>query len=73
MREDMAKVIVTRPRILDSATRRGRFIPPEVLPKKIGLRRHARERGGYKMLNENLSPLQRFLSTAEQNQATVAE
>ena len=61
MREDMAKVIVTRPRILDSVTRRGRSIPPEVLPKKIGLRRHAQERGGFKMLNENLSPLRRFL------------
>lgn len=61
MREDMAKVIVTRPRILDSVIRRGRLSPPEVLPKKIGLRRHAQERGGFKMLNENLSPLRRFL------------
>jgi hypothetical protein len=61
MRKDMAKVVVTRPRILDSATRKGRAIPDEVQPKSIGLRRHVQEHGGYKMLNETLSPLRRYL------------
>lgn len=61
MREDMAKVIVTRPRVLDSMVRKGRVVPDERLPKIIGLRRHARERGGYKMLNETLAPLRRYL------------
>ena len=61
MREDMAKVIVTRPRVIDSLVRKGRGLPDELLPKAIGLRRHAHERGGYKMLNENLAPLRRCL------------
>jgi hypothetical protein len=61
MREDMAKVIVTRPRVLDSMVRKGRNVPDEHLPKAIGLRRHAHERGGYKMLNETLAPLRRYL------------
>ncbi|MBK1976157.1 hypothetical protein JIX58_10415 [Brevundimonas diminuta] len=61
MRKDMAKVIVTRPRILDSMVRKGRAIPDELQPKSIGLRRHARERGGWKMLNETLTPLRRYL------------
>jgi hypothetical protein len=61
MRKDMAKVVVTRPRILDSVVRNGRAIPDEIQPKTIGLRRHAQERGGYKMLNENLAPLRRYL------------
>ncbi len=61
MREDMAKVIVTRPRVLDSVVRKGRALPDELLPKAIGLRRHAHEHGGYKMLNENLAPLRRYL------------
>ena len=61
MREDMAKVIVTRPRVLDSMVRKGRSVPDEQLPKTIGLRRHAHERGGYKMLNETLAPLSRYL------------
>lgn len=57
----MAKVIVTRPRILESAARKGRAVPDELQPKFIGLRRHARERGGWKMLNETLAPLRRYL------------
>lgn len=61
MRKDMAKVIVTRPRILESAARKGRAVPDELQPKFIGLRRHARERGGWKMLNETLAPLRRYL------------
>jgi hypothetical protein len=61
MREDMARVIVERPRIIDSITRKGRNRPLEDYPKQLGMRRSQRERGGYKMLNENLSPLRRFL------------
>lgn len=61
MRKDMAKVIVTRPRILESVARKGRAVPDELQPKFIGLRRHARERGGFKVLNETLAPLRRYL------------
>jgi len=56
MRKDMAKVIVTRPRIVDSVRRRGRARPDDLLPKGVGLRRDAMEHGGFKMLNENLAP-----------------
>ena len=62
MRRDMAKVIVERPRKIDSYRRRGRSVEDELLPKAIGLRRHVQEAGGYKMLNENLAPLQRYLA-----------
>jgi hypothetical protein len=61
MREDMAKVIVERPRIIDSFVHKGRVRPLDELPKQLGMRRSQRERGGYKMLNENLAPLRRFL------------
>ena len=45
MRKDMAKVIVTRARILEDVARKGRSVPDEIQPKSIGLRRHVRERG----------------------------
>ncbi len=61
MREDMSRVIVERPRVLDSISRKGRSRPLEDLPAQEGMRRSQRERGGYKMLNENLAPLRRFL------------
>ena len=61
MRKDMAKVILTRARILEDAARKGRSVPDEIQPKSIGLRRHVRERGGFKVLNENLAPLRRYL------------
>jgi hypothetical protein len=61
MRKDMAKVIVERPRRLDSAARRGRAVAHDVKPKIIGLRRGVQEVGGFKMLNENLAPLRRYL------------
>jgi hypothetical protein len=61
MRKDMAKVIVTRARIVEDVVRKGRNVPDEIKPKSIGLRRHARERGGFKLLNENLAPLGRYL------------
>ena len=65
MREDMSRVIVERPRIIDSIERKGRCRSLEDLPKQQGMRRSQRERGGYKMLNENLAPLRRFLERPE--------
>jgi hypothetical protein len=61
MREDMAHVIVERPRIIDGRPRKGRARPLEEYPKQLGMRRSQRERGGDKTLNENLAPLRRFL------------
>jgi hypothetical protein len=61
MREDMAKVIVERPRIVDYHPRKGRARPLEELPKQLGMRRSQQERHGEKVLNENLAPLRRFL------------
>jgi hypothetical protein len=61
MRKDMAKVLVERPRRIDSAARRGRSLPDELLPKSIGMRRGVHEAGGFKPLNENLAPLRRYL------------
>jgi hypothetical protein len=61
MREDMAKVIVERPRIVDYPSRKGRARPLEELPKQLGMRRSQQERHGEKVLNENLNPLRRFL------------
>jgi hypothetical protein len=61
MREDMAKVIVERPRVLEDIPRKGRPRPLEDEPTHQGMRRAHRERGGYKMLNENLAPLRRYL------------
>lgn len=61
MRKDMFKVIVVRPRLTIDAVRKGRSHPHDHLPTRIGLRRAAREAGGYKTLNENLAPLRRYL------------
>lgn len=61
MRKDMFKVIVERPRLIEDSARKGRSRPDDLLPSRIGLRRAAREAGGYKMLNENLAPLRRYL------------
>jgi len=62
MRDDMARVIVERPRIPDhSARRKGRSVPFDQLPAQEGMRRpHIRFWGG-KQLNENLAPLRRYL------------
>ena len=57
----MPRVIVTRPRKLDRLPRKGRLIDDEHLPKGIGMLRGVREKGGFKQLNENLSPLRRYL------------
>jgi hypothetical protein len=61
MREDMAKVIVERPRVGGGPARKGRARSLEELPKQLGMRRSHRERGSYKTLNENLNPLRRYL------------
>jgi hypothetical protein len=63
MRGDMPKVIVERPRSGGSVRlkNRARVDDDEMLPSKIGMKRDARQRGGTKMLNENLAPLKRYL------------
>lgn len=61
MRDDMAKVIVERPRRGGGLTRKGRALPLELLPSCEGMRRpHVRHYRG-KELNENLAPLRRYL------------
>src|SRR5262245_59104039 len=62
MREDMAKGIVERPRILDSFARNGHVRTLGELPKQLAMHRSQVERGGDKVLNENLKPLRRFLA-----------
>jgi hypothetical protein len=61
MREDMAKVIVERPRIRPFSSRKGRRRDPDDLPFREGFRRAASLRGDRKQLNENLKPLRRYL------------
>jgi len=62
MREDMAQVIVERPRIRDrGAGRKGRARALEELPSCEGMRRPHLLSRHWKMLNENLNPLRRFL------------
>jgi hypothetical protein len=62
MREDMSKVIVERPRLGGHGMRRGRAPRDlETLRSFVGVKRQAKEHGGYKQLNENLAPLRRFL------------
>jgi hypothetical protein len=60
MRDDMARVIVERPRI-PAFSRKGRTRPLEELPHHEGMRRGHAERGERKTLNENLQPLRRYL------------
>jgi hypothetical protein len=61
MRNDMAKVIVERPRIRPFSSRKGRHRDPDDLPFREGFRRAAAMRGDRKQLNENLKPLRRYL------------
>lgn len=61
MREDMAHVIVERPRIKPYNRRKGRRLDPEHLPAHEGMRRGHAWRGDRKELNENLAPLRRYL------------
>jgi hypothetical protein len=63
MRKDMNKVLVERPRRGGYGTRKGRKADPDLLPSKEGMRApHVRNWGG-KELNENLSPLRRFIES----------
>jgi hypothetical protein len=62
MRNDMAKIIVERPRGGRSwaDTGRGKYkLDPDL--KQIGVKKAVKIRGPYKSLNENLSPLKRYL------------
>jgi hypothetical protein len=61
MRDDMARIIVERPRIFDRGSRKGRARPLEDLPQYEGMRRPHLLRGWGKELNENLQPLRRYL------------
>ena len=61
MRDDMARVIVERPRIPAFKSRQGRRQALEDLPTHEGLRRAQSLRGDRKQLNENLAPLRRYL------------
>jgi hypothetical protein len=63
MREDMAKVIVERPRKPRPAKHRPKPNPAalEDLPKQQGMRRKHAESRQEKFLNENLAPLRRYL------------
>ncbi len=61
MRDDMAKVIVERPRHRDHSGRKGRALAIEDLPQHEGMRRPHLLRGWGKGLNENLQPLRRYL------------
>jgi hypothetical protein len=61
MRDDMAKVIVERPRIPAFKSRKGRARPLDDLPQHEGMRRQHLINGDGKTLNENLKPLRRYL------------
>jgi hypothetical protein len=61
MRSDMARVIVERPRIPAFNSRKGRQRPLEDLPSHEGMRRSRALCGDRKDLNENLTPLRRYL------------
>ena len=61
MREDMSRVIVERPRLGGDRGRKGRSVALDDLPKQEGMRRRHMLSGDGKMLNENLSPLRRYL------------
>lgn len=61
MRKDMAKVIVERPRLKGWGSRKGRPLDFDDLPSHAGMRRHHKLHGGWKLLNENLAPLRRYL------------
>lgn len=64
MRDDMAKVIVERPRVGGEKVTKGRT-PRDLdnLPACKGLRRAVQEAGDWKELNENLAPLRRYLAS----------
>ena len=61
MREDMARVIVERPRIKPFNCRKGRHPDWDDMPSHEGMRHAHALRGDRKELNENLAPLRRYL------------
>jgi hypothetical protein len=61
MRNDMARVIVERPRRKVRNSRKGRCVALDDLPSHEGLRRAKALCGDRKELNENLKPLKRYL------------
>jgi hypothetical protein len=63
MRDDMAKVLVERPRIKAFKARKGRRQNLDDLPAHEGMRRGHAWRGDRKELNENLAPLRRYLGS----------
>ena len=63
MRPDMSKVIVERPRLGGGASRKGRVLDYDDLPSHEGMASPHRRYWGGKSLNENLSPLRRFLES----------
>jgi hypothetical protein len=63
MRDDMARVVVERPRIPAFNVRKGRDRLLDDLPAYEGMRRGHALRGDRKELNENLAPLRRFLES----------
>lgn len=63
MRDDMARVIVERPRIPAFNSRKGRRRALDDLPAQEGMRRSQALRGDRKELNENLRPLRRYLES----------
>jgi hypothetical protein len=64
MRDDMHRVIIERPRILDryAAPRPGRRQSFDDLPSKQGMRRRCAETRSEKGLNDHLAPLRRYLA-----------
>tara|TARA_R110000868_G_scaffold39314_1_gene136878 strand:- start:1058 stop:1822 length:765 start_codon:yes stop_codon:yes gene_type:complete len=61
MRNDIAKVIVQRPRLGGHGARKGRALRDlELARNAVGMKRAASESGVRKMLNENLAPLRRY-------------
>ncbi|HKU54141.1 MAG TPA: hypothetical protein VJP60_02165, partial [Rhizomicrobium sp.] len=61
MREDMAHVVVERPRLKPFKVRKGRSVSLEDMPSHVGMRRGHALHGDRKELNENLAPLRRYL------------
>ena len=64
MRQDMDRVLVTRPRLGGKVRRKGRAYPIEHLPARVGMKRAlVLAKADTKTLNEHLQPLRRYLHT----------
>lgn len=61
MRKDMSKVIVERPRLGGGMYKKGRTVDPDLQISQEGMRKPYIRKYIEKSLNENLSPLRRFL------------